>query len=407
MDHHDLNTGHHYKVVVFDSMHHISNGTYKHLMHMFAQPWTKNTDNPISHHILTVLNWHTYLHLMPIEGNYGIMYRTEPSNQYDVSNIDLSVRLNFEHVESDYVYTPATKLNARLTYAVKNKEQSLKTWDMNAVLDLNNGHTVNNLKMQLTRIVPGQKDYKICVDGVKKWTNKGVSGHLNIAMSQSADGKCTKDDSVVDVTMTGEPSEEQLSHEHKYGSCQYPIPYSIPHYHTLHCLVSHTTVRKYMYNVKTTNIPTQFKHYLLKVWDHVKGFYMDHYEHEEQHNEDIGENNFKVDVLYPMQGSEVDMYFSTPQHQYSLTAIPTQQLHWWGLMPDSKYYPKQFVYLHKYNVLDHCEIHHDHMHFNQKKMQKEIPSEWTLYAGNADKNPQHAVYVKQLAKEQLVRNTVF
>lgn len=188
MDEHSLNTGRHYHVVVFDSNQHASNGSFHHRLHLLLNPFTKSCDNLWDYVKLSVFNVHKWLEHSAHPGHYGLYVRVEPSTEYHANHLDLAVRWDHE-IHHNYLYEPAQKLNTRATYSVKNHEKSLKIWDATMVLDLNHGHTVNNLKAHFTRIIPGQKDYKVCVEGGKKWTAEGVSGHLNVAMSQSVDGE--------------------------------------------------------------------------------------------------------------------------------------------------------------------------------------------------------------------------
>lgn len=54
------------------------------------------------------------------------------------------------------MFMPAMTLGGRITYVLKNGDKAVRTWDLNTVMELNKDHT-DNLKMDLTRIIPGQK----------------------------------------------------------------------------------------------------------------------------------------------------------------------------------------------------------------------------------------------------------
>ncbi|EFA03647.1 hypothetical protein TcasGA2_TC013741 [Tribolium castaneum] len=403
----DLSTGLQWHVAVYDSDRYVTNGSFQHLLHLFTQSHHRHSETPLSHVLTSWANWHQYVLLLPRSGTYGFITRIEPSHQHPVSNIDLSLRLHSEPAsEETHYYAPRIKWSSRVTYAVKNHDTSLKTWDVNAIFDINPGHTVNNLKMIVTRIVPGQNDYKICVDGVKKWTDKGVTGHLNVAMSQTPDGKCVKDDTVIDVTMTGEKSHEQQEGHHKYGTCEYISPYSVPHWHTLECLVDHTTVRRYVYNVKTTNVPSEFKKVFAHWWDHLKGYYVSYYHLEDEHNDHIGDHNLRLDIHYPMEEETVNVHVTTPQHVYSLTGVPTHHWRWVGLSPDSVEYSKSFQYLHDSGWVDHCVVHVDHHRLNQHDVHETVPNDWTLFVGNGAQNPTMGVYIKRVANDEIAVRVV-
>lgn len=400
MDKDDLNSGLKYTTKIFDSSRHFSNGTHSAINDRFLSADLKQFGSPWTHLLLAAAHRQHYMINVPTTGTFGYLVKMEPSTKYGITSKDLSMRLNSETSDKSFFYSPDQKWSGRLTYSIKSNEQSLRTWDINAIVDLKAGHTINNLKMHITRVVPGKQDYKICVDGGKKWSDEGVTGHLNIAMSETADGKCVKDDTVIDVTMTGELSNEQKDGHYKYGACEYVIPYSKPHYHTMHCLIDHTTVRHYTYKVKTAQVPTEFSNMFAETWDYFKAHHLPYYQYIIEHNDDVEKHAFKVDVTYPMQIDEVDLAITTPEHQYKLTAVPISVF--WksvGFTPDSMVYSKVFEYMHDVGLVDHCVIHHENHALNGHSYDEVLPEEWTLYVGDSEEHPHKAVYVKQIEKK--------
>ncbi|CAH0557809.1 unnamed protein product [Brassicogethes aeneus] len=391
--HEDSISGRNWEIQVYDSEIAVSNGTFNHARHMFYQPYTKHFKTPFQHMFLSALNMDAYIDMMPMPKTHGLFVRVWPKN--DVSNVDLTIRFDRTILSREFIYAPAMKVNAKVTYAVKNAEKSLKTWDMNAVWERNDGHSVNALKMVITRIIPGQKDYKVCVDGTRKWNLKGVTGHLNIGMGQSADDKCVLDDTTIEITMTGEKSEEQLApSEHSYHSCEYPMPYSVSSYKTMNCLYAMTSIRKYVYDIKTNKVPNEFKKNLIKVLDVVKSEHMPFFQWVDEHHEKIGEQNLKIEVTYPMSRSVVDIEVFTNQHLFSMTGLPISTWAFYGFHPDSLQYPKMMHVFHNMGKLHFSKIDMDSQVWNKISNKKD----WSMIIGNDATKPTQALFVQEVSE---------
>lgn len=207
--------------------------------------------------------------------------------------------------------------------------------------------------------------------------------------------------------MTGTKSEEQNDHSGSYGSCEYAVPYSQEHFHTIDCLKDHTTVRHYKYAVKTTNLPKEFKKHISHIWEYIKGFRMDYYQHEDEHDVEIGDNNAKIDVVYPLSGKDLDMHVYTAQSKVSLTGISVKHLKWiGGNPPDSLIYSKAFENLYKLDLVDYCRVHNDSLHSNHHHSDKVgdiVGKEWKSYIADGP----HKIELKKDEHDHLVRNFQF
>lgn len=55
------------------------------------------------------------------------------------------------------------KINIRGTLDAKaaSTNESVRSWDMNMNIDMSQGHLVNNVKIQVTRVTPGEKKLKV------------------------------------------------------------------------------------------------------------------------------------------------------------------------------------------------------------------------------------------------------
>lgn len=83
-----------------------------------------------------------------------------------VLQVDLNLRVNVDDVDHlhDKIHTfNSKKINVRGTLDAKaaSTSESVRTWDMNMNIDMSQGHTVNNVKIQMTRETPGEKKLKV------------------------------------------------------------------------------------------------------------------------------------------------------------------------------------------------------------------------------------------------------
>lgn len=130
--------------------------------------------------------------ISPRKGSCGMLQRIQPSvvyptsqvssnknlyickNHFDISilnfffflQVDLNVRVNVEdveHVHQKMTKFSSTKINIRGTLDAKaaSTNESVLSWDVNVNADMSQGHVVNNVKVQMTRAIPGEKNLKV------------------------------------------------------------------------------------------------------------------------------------------------------------------------------------------------------------------------------------------------------
>lgn len=391
-----LNTGLHYHIVAFDTNQYISNGTFLRKLHQILNPANKNFKALPQYLRLLPLNTFYWNQHAARPGNSGLYVRIEPTTAYPVNKLNLWITWDYDMKHGVYLYEPQFRFVTTITYAISNntEDKALKVLEAHVEVNLNDGHTVNSFKSRFARIfpVPGMIDYQVCVDGTKKWNTDGVSGHLNIGMTES-DEKCPKDkDSVIDITMTGERSKDQIGNRDVYGSCEYPVPYSQEHFHTIECLREHTTVRDYKYAIKTKNLTSGFKRDVSHVWDYVKAMYMDYYQYSDEHDVEIGDENMQVELLYPMVGEKVEMQVYTQQDKFSFTGVPLKHFVWSVHQPDSMVFSREFEYLHEKNLVDHCEVDGSSLYYNfhcVKDYREDVfTKEWKTFIADDQNNIQ-------------------
>lgn len=364
---------------------------------VFGTPEHHST--PIDFIVNTVRHLYTNAFLQPsVMGMRGLMLKLSPSAEIPITHLDLSLRTSQEMQRDEKLFTPKVSFNSRATYSAKNMDRAMRTWDVNANVDLNSGHTDNNLKMQVTRIVPGQKDYKICVDGTVKYMVENITGHVTVATTQSSESKCTADDTMMDITVDGHKTEEQHKDHVVYGLCSYPLNRFLEPDYTLPCIAAHTTMREFIYDVKTMNVPSEFKKTAMHLFDYVKGMYMSHYTHIPEHQEDVAENNLRVKVEFPVVGDQMNVEVVSHQQGWKLESVPIHDLPMLGGVgvPESTYFSDMLMFMHSVGLMDVCVIHKDDVHHHHHSIQQHMTNDWELYWGDKVQNPYVGVYVKEM-----------
>lgn len=87
------------------------------------------------------------------ENNFDILI----SSLYLILQVDLNLRVNVDDVDQ-YIHTiNGKKINVRGTL----NAMGVRTWDMNINIDMSQEHTINNVKIQMTRETPGEKKLKV------------------------------------------------------------------------------------------------------------------------------------------------------------------------------------------------------------------------------------------------------
>lgn len=359
-------------------------------------------DSNLAQTLLTLRNLWTRIVFLPNTETAGIIIRAVPSIKNQISHIDLSLRYNQEINRDESIQLPSAKLNSRATYSIKEGERVLKSWDVNAIVELNAVHTVNNLKVQITKIVPDQKDYKICIDGIKKWIGTGVTGHLSITAGRSADGKCSKDEALIDINMRGEPA--QIENEEQRVNVPAQLLYvpklndqQLLGYRTVDNILQNTNIQRYVYDVKAIRIPDNVSRALLRLLNVIQRVYNPYVVPEDIQTQ-IGENNLQVIVEYPIIGNQVNLQVLKPQQIYNISGIQASDLQKLGLQPDNYLLSRRFLRLYALGLTQSCLINRQLILNGQNNViyDPAIKNEWVKVVSNSAENPTLDVSVRRL-----------
>lgn len=70
-----------------------------------------------------------------------------------------------DHIHEKIHALSSNKINVRGTLDAKaaSTNESVRSWDMNVNIDISPGHVANNFKVQMMRVTPGEKNWKVCL----------------------------------------------------------------------------------------------------------------------------------------------------------------------------------------------------------------------------------------------------
>lgn len=397
------NTGYNIQLSLFDSERHITNTSLKNYMSMLTQKYTKNYRTILGYLWLTLWNGHVNSFLQPTPATNGILLKLSPSTVNPATSLELTLRLARDIKHEEYLILPAQKLNGRLTCTLKKDDKPLRTWDMNAILDIPSGHNAYNMKMQITRVIPGQKDLKMCLEGNKIWTKEGVNGHLNVGMSESAEGKCTAEDTILDIRMTGTKSEEQKMQNHVYRDCDEVISSDAVHHQYLPCHLAHDTIRSYKYDIKTTSLPASAKNCMVRIVNYLRNQIVPVYMDVKESTEKLERNQVKMSILFPTEDRSTEIRIKSLEHTYEIFS----GLNFDFLQPDTMHYSKIYQNLHILGLMRRCTVNRNSMRLRNEDVPLQMKNEWMMFVGNAAQNPEQAVFIKQVEGTNKIVSFVF
>lgn len=385
--------------VVYDSEYPVSNAQIQSTILKRWAPENKNYRTLLEHVALSLTNIDSLFFFTPKPGTKGLMVKLTQNPEAPVTSNEFIVRLNRDVKHEDNVLLPAVKWNGKVTYAVKNGENVLSTYDMNAIVDVPSGHNIYNVKAQFTRLVTGQKEVKACLEGSQKWTKDGVNGKWTVGINQNGDAKCTKD-AVMDITLVGEKSEEQQREYVTYAACEETGVTN----HSLHqyvpCYEAHSSIRKYVYTIQHKNVPTDVQQYLERLVNDMTNRYSSSKIMIEEQNEKLDSQQIRVELRYPMNSENIQLNVETPNQKY--IGYLSSELRCVGLRPGNTQFSRAYLMLHAFGLIKQCIVTPYSLKIKNNLINYQVPKEWTMLVGDGEQTVTNGVYVKQIEGNQLV-----
>ncbi|XP_015428511.1 PREDICTED: uncharacterized protein LOC107185358 [Dufourea novaeangliae] len=331
------------------------------------------------------------------------MILVEPSITHLATQVEYSTKFNVEKPSCDEqeILDPV-KIDIRGTMDVKSHPTnvSINHWDANVNIMLSPGHTNNHVKVMLTRMVPGEKNYKICIDGQKDYphihdeqdlldvtnTKKETTTMITILSGHTTHNRCDRGETDITVLIKGEdavdPTDHKV-HDHLKHTCQRDTEISalqteedhIPK--TWACIQNamiHMTLRKYTIDIVPKKMPK-----IVGVWAHitqdvVRAIFPSHLHFT---SELAPEGTAKIILDYSIPLPKLDVTVNRDCHTYQLLQLPFGHNVWHMLMDNVHFSaPAMLQIVNERSKI--CTVHPQvTLAFNNMSKPVTVPSEWT------------------------------
>jgi hypothetical protein len=395
------NTGMHQIVAQYDSDAYASNMTiFKHYNYLHS---AQHYHSWLGHWFLTKMHALIHSFIQPYPYANGLLMRTEPSKEYPVTNVDMTLRFTKDYKRGEMSLYPAAKYNLRGTYTVKNKETTTKTWDANMILDSDLGQTTTTMKAIFSRIIPGQKEFRVCMDATRKFVSNSIEAEATIGMSHSTEPKCTKDEEVMAIKIKAEKLPEQLDNKHMYGECYDHVWSDIHEANRMACYYARDSLRLWTYDIHTKNMPTEFKNYIKRWFDNMKINFMPYFTKYGEATMTLEKDHWVTVHEYPMIGDKGNMHVYTHDNDYKFGGIPASKHPYYKFhMMATKHFSPLFRFMHAMGWTKMCTIHENVVtDADYKDVKFEMPADWTMYYGEAETDAKHGLWMKKLSEHNV------
>ncbi|RLU17871.1 hypothetical protein DMN91_010110 [Ooceraea biroi] len=443
MDSKDL--GLRYSASIFDCENKVTPVSDLQEWHRAMSSEHKNTgDSKLMQYMMGIRQKMTNVYLSPEMGNCGMLWKTEPSIVYPTSHVDVNLRMNVENV--DHLHEKmhsfnSKKINIRGTLDAKaaSTNESVRSWDVNVNINMSQGHVLNNMKVQMKRVTPGEKNLKICVDAQKSYpvmdedplkidTNKEeTNAKVTVTAGFTDDDKCVRDEMVIAMTIKSEMTEEQkkqMVHDSVHGDCVKDI--QNPQFQTrqgyvpktmncIHEVLKYTTMKKYTINASYKKVPVPVVSLLQSIDDSIRATYLPHvkyiWDRAENGNMKImlevstDLNHLNATVVTPVSGYE---YVQVPLHQGKVfrgiimdQTISHPWMAEWHTALVNTHFTMNALRKMTQGLSKICTIYPEvAITTDNGVIQFPVPDEWTLVSGDHI-DQSYAVFVKSTQNDKL------
>ncbi|KAK0162931.1 hypothetical protein PV327_006658 [Microctonus hyperodae] len=382
--------------------------------------------------------------LSPPMGSCGILTKFQPSTIYPTSHVDFTHRYSVEgniigdgEAQNELKRTKANIRGSVEAFATPTNESS-RLWDINVNLDFSEGHLNDSVKIQLTRVTPGEKTLKFCVDGEKSYpkvptdllkagiANEETNFNLFVSMVYTDDKEienvisCPRNESFVNITIKGELTDEQkksFTHDSVEGLCKKDINNPLKKHpsdiipKTTHCIdetIRHTTLRKYTAYITHKQVPQSIISGFFEFNDIFDGGVMPHIKYT---NERVEPGNIKVEMEFPMNKHVMNTTIVTPYFSYDMMNVhlavdtypsrlngfgPDYEKYLWTPLLDNTRFSLKFLYDYTDNKMKICNLFPKIAQtLDDGEIPYVVPTEWTLALGNYVKK-NFAIFIKNV-----------
>ncbi|XP_077299167.1 uncharacterized protein LOC143920253 [Arctopsyche grandis] len=393
------NTGLNCQYAVFDCERDVSPIRLDYWKKIFTSNENSYTEEyPFFKTLIALKHWHEYLIVSPESGMCGLGFKYTPSSTHQATHSDISIHTSIEDTDNEN-----KKVNLKTTYNIRKGDKLMKSWDINIVSEIV-GTKVSNINIHLTSSKPDMENDNICIEGKQTIENENITGNWIFYASNSVDNKCVKNQTILQVSMKGERSEEQMMSKslesNIYKECKEKQGFN-----SYKCESALTSLRHYTYDIRYEKLPQDYYKIYETITDLLKYMYSDYYVRIYPTGEKITSGNIRLIVDHPIKSEDVNISVITPTESYRYEMVPLSNLYWIGLVQPYSYQASTVdPILDKIGLTNKCEIGlEDITNVHNSHIPYKIPNEWTRLAADCNESCKWEISVKRLNDTLAIR----
>ncbi|XP_046414764.1 uncharacterized protein LOC124176922 [Neodiprion fabricii] len=378
--------------------------------------------------LATLREYYLYTLNYPERGMCGYIMKVEPSAVYPTS--EFTVSMHFDHdipISKKLSLFPAEKYRFDATFETTAAitKAPRQTWTVKGQFSSPEGHVNDHLRLHVTRIIPGQKNLKICLDNYNSYPTTQIDPfdqiqfpkqksytNLTLFVGETEDDACVDDGISVMITGKAQLSDEQregYKNAKDYGLCQkdvdnpsylYAETSIIPR--TPNCLsetIQRTTLRKYIYSISYANISGEFLSGMYLFLDYLRLDSLQYLTYDISRKSLPG--HIEVSMEYSMNDKFLNLTILNPTYGEIYTGIEEDDDEGWTYLMENTLFSSSFLDDIREKNLKFCTIYPDVLLDADGGVHKiVVPGEWTLLTGD---HVDHlfAVFVKSIEPKKL------
>ncbi|XP_031836004.1 larval-specific very high density lipoprotein [Nomia melanderi] len=281
----------------------------------------------------------------------------KPSEVHPAKQVDFSIKRTTEYPKCDKVevFVPM-KMNIVASMDVKSisNDQTACRWNADVNYELSAGHTRQNFKTVLTRMIPGEKNLKVCVTGQQDYpvvdnedlfnvrnVNPETKTKVTLQMGKTIEDQCVRDEMDVTINAKAELAEnkdEYKVYDHLHDICEEnaknPLLQTDEHHvpKTWACVrnaIIRTTLTKYGMDIVSKKLPSRIEANWHTIEDFIRGI--------SSHHVDFDKEVSPVNVTRIHLNLLVSPVVNRYHHTHELWQLPYGNSIWNSLMDNVQF----------------------------------------------------------------------
>ncbi|KAF5306632.1 hypothetical protein FQA39_LY08821 [Lamprigera yunnana] len=310
-----------------------------------------------------------------------------PTAKCENTQVDINGQFKETVVQEKNEFLPSLKYNFRVSAAHKNKDEILNSCDVHLTTDLNRGHTFLHTKLELSTTKPETKEFKVSYEESTEWHLNDISGNATLTIENFEDDAQEE----YDITYVGTQLSEQKDLKYNYKVCEQRT--NTIDFSSAECLAAHTSLRRYVFNIKSKTEIEKFKRML----DIFINSFNKHYKTKSVTHPQLTENNIEVIVTFPTSAKKMDVACKTKYRVDTFEGVPVASQYFFG--PLNTHKSSLYSILHNRNLMQMCyadahKIKPDHL--EKTISHDELGNDWTKLIGDAEGDCTYGLFIKRI-----------